>query len=646
MKHTRRAVVAVVMLVGFYAYGLLVLLGLGWLLVHATTHWIPDALSGTGALAWVAVKGGVVLVLVAVALLGGLFGRRREPEPAPPAGVLLTRQDQPLLWSVVRDLADRVGTRPPDEIRLVATVNAGVTEDATRLGLRPGTRRMVIGAPLVTTFSQAELVSVLAHELGHYGGRHTALGGLVYRSREAIGRTLDRLEPHPVVRAVVGLYARLYLAVSAATSRAQEVEADRLSVEVSGPATATRALLSVGPLGAAWDYFVESYALAAREDGLHPTDLFGGFEMFLGSPERQEQLVELAATTPPAPTHWADSHPSVEERVAAMEQVPVADLVEPSPPAVELLGDYLAALHALETELFAGSGLTPTSWDEVAHAGARRTWDTLSGLVSAAAREHGGEPHLGGVLDGVANGTFGSHVAALVVDPEAAPEARRELLDAVCRSALVAAGARARISWSGPADLTGPHGEALDPAPLVAAALEDPAGVDALRAWLAAHGASLDHVADQPATRDGRTELAAQPPELVSVIGRVRCRGAFRSGGLCFLLTHGLVMRTFDGAESFASLGSPRALVSVAARRRPEELLSDRKACVLRWDDIRGAHAFTEGRRQRVRLDLVDGRTLVLKWLMDTQDDPRFLPALAYLLGDRFHAEEASVATA
>lgn len=629
MKHTGRAALAVALLVGFYAYGFAVLVGLGWLLVLALEHGLPGFLAG---------KGFLVIAVVAFAVVRSLFGLRKDAASTAPPGLLLPPEEHPRLWDVVRRLAATVGTRPPDEIRLVPDVNAAVSEESSWLGLRPGRRRMFIGAPLMTTFSEPELVSVLAHELGHYSGRHTALGGLVYRSREAIGRTLDRLQDHPVVSALFRLYARFYVAVTAATSRAQEIEADRLSVSVAGPATATRALLAIEPLAAAWSYFLETYALAGREDGLRPTDLFGGFELFLHDPERQRQIAELNMRAEPEARRWTDTHPPVAERVRAMESLGLADVDDTSAPAIELLGDYLDALRALEDDMFAGSGLAPAGWDEVVGAGARRTWDQLSGLVTSTARERDDAPRLDGVLDAVADGRFRGYVAAVLVDPEAhAEEAQRELLDAVCRSALVAGGARVRVNWAGPAHVLSPHAERLDPSPLVSASFDDPSGVRALREWLVANGAVLDH--EPPSAPTGverRAAAVAGPPELLAVIGRVRCAGAFRSGGFCFLLTHGLVLRRMRIKDSAAGMGSYTAILRRARRRTADEVLGDRKAVFVRWDDVRRAELSTSWRFKRVRFDLVDGRSLTLKWLYDTIDDPSFLPSLAYFLGDRF----------
>jgi len=77
------------------------------------------------------------------------------------------------LWAEVRAIAAEVRTRVPDEVRLVADVNAAVSEDTRLLGLRGGRRYLYVGLPLLQAMNLAQFRSVLAHELGHYSHQHT-----------------------------------------------------------------------------------------------------------------------------------------------------------------------------------------------------------------------------------------------------------------------------------------------------------------------------------------------------------------------------------------------------------------------------------------------------------------------------------------
>src|SRR5262245_32358555 len=120
------------------------------------------------------------------------FWKVVRTKPELPNGVRIEPAQGPQLWATVRELADKVGTRAPDEIQLVAEVNAAVVENARWLGLVGGRRFLLLGTPLVQTFTVDQLRSVLAHELGHYSHSHTRLGPLSYRGRLALVHTLQR----------------------------------------------------------------------------------------------------------------------------------------------------------------------------------------------------------------------------------------------------------------------------------------------------------------------------------------------------------------------------------------------------------------------------------------------------------------------
>ena len=94
-----------------------------------------------------------------------------HPQPKP--GLDVAPGGAAELWALVTQLSDVVGTRGPEQIRLVADVNAAVSEDSRFLGLFGGPRRMYLGVPLLQGLSVSQLRAVLAHEFGHYSSAHT-----------------------------------------------------------------------------------------------------------------------------------------------------------------------------------------------------------------------------------------------------------------------------------------------------------------------------------------------------------------------------------------------------------------------------------------------------------------------------------------
>jgi Zn-dependent protease with chaperone function len=202
-KQTGRALLAVALLLGVYvlALGIVFAWGYAIYLIVAYGH-------VTSSVAQLALLG----LVVAIAIGRGTFASIR-PHRSIPAGILVSPEQQPRLWHAVRDIAAEVGVRPPEEIRIMAEVNAAASEDSSWLGLRPGTRRLYLGAPLLVTLTVLQLRSVIAHEFGHYSGRHAALGPVTYRGLQAIGRIVHHLDNGSgvgrLMTKVFGWYGRL-----------------------------------------------------------------------------------------------------------------------------------------------------------------------------------------------------------------------------------------------------------------------------------------------------------------------------------------------------------------------------------------------------------------------------------------------------
>ncbi|MGW7027342.1 M48 family metallopeptidase [Streptomyces xanthophaeus] len=180
MGASLRASRALVLLAGFYLLGLVLLAVLA----------AADYAAVTGLHGPAAVKVLIVSVVLSVPIVRGMF-MLRTPKGEPPAGVPVTEAQEPALWQAVREIAQQVGTRAPDEIVLVDEVNAAVSEDARLLGLRSGTRRLYLGLPLMTGLDEMQLRAVLAHEMGHYANFDTRLTPLIARGRAQLIRTIE-----------------------------------------------------------------------------------------------------------------------------------------------------------------------------------------------------------------------------------------------------------------------------------------------------------------------------------------------------------------------------------------------------------------------------------------------------------------------
>jgi Zn-dependent protease with chaperone function len=475
-----RALISVAMLAGFYVLALLQLVA-----GIALAVWIASIATGV-----LAAKVGIAVFAGTVWAVGyGTWKALRAKLPAP-HGLPLDRATAPYLWATVDELATVVGTRAPDEIYLVPEPNAGVEERSRLMGLIAGRRYMYIGMPLLQAFTVAQLRSVLAHELGHYSGRHTRLASVSYRGRLALGRTISQIGSGNVAGWIFRGYGRLYVMLENTVSRRQELAADLASVQVAGRDAAASALREVRVLDAAFGFYLNRYVGPGLAAGYAPDDLFAGFGELLHA--RADEIAELRANQPAGERSVWDTHPPLGTRLAAIMAAPESPVPVDHRPARLLVPDPARAGRVLQERILDTGKLTVLPWDQFATAAAsaalQEDMDGLLRTVSRAVNQP--VPHVGAVLDHIAAGRL-DDIAAPIFPQATRREARKlfaEPLAALLSLAAVRSGvAHWQHSWTGPALLVDPHGAELDLNDLAKLAA-DPATVEEARRQLAQRG--------------------------------------------------------------------------------------------------------------------------------------------------------------
>jgi Zn-dependent protease with chaperone function len=595
MITTIRAAISVAMLLGFYALALGIVGALGWL-----TVWLWQDHSGPGV-----AKLGYITVAVAVGIVVA-FWRVLRAKPGPPLGVPLTEAQAPEVWRMVRELARTADTRPPDEIRLIPMVNAAVNEDARLLGLVGGRRRLYLGIPLLLALTVGQLRSVVGHELGHYSRRHTRLGEIAYRGRQAVLATVAQLSGR-LVGWVLRQYAKVYLLVAAAVSRRQELEADQLSVRIAGRATAQSALRELPVIDTAWGFYERRYLDPGWEAGYAPVaaDFFGGFAHLLTA--RAEELADLRAGEPPTEQSKWDTHPAIAVRIAAMERMPDAGVPADDRPASVLLGDIGAAATAVAVATVEFGGRAQLPWAEFRAVSTQAVEQrTADDVYRAAARFTGAaEAGLGEVLGIVAAGRVGEFAATLApgVTGREAAERFAGRMSLLLRVAAVRAGvASRRESWTGQADLVGRDGGPLDLTELARLATDQATVADAT-ARLAALGI------DVAAVRVEHRVATAHGGQIIDGIANCLVDG---NPFDLLVLDNGLIIipcpkKTDGGKARLRELAGSAPVVELAA-----------KGQFLPYEEIAQAEV-VKSTPIRVRLGLRGGRTVDLReqWASD-----------------------------
>ncbi len=353
----RRALLTLVLWAGFW------LLGAG---VVAALVWVPVAESlysgGVGGAGIFAAAGAITVLW---ALRPRWSFRRRRHEDAE----FLSKERFPALHALVADVARRVGTRVPTKVYLDDRATAFITIERRWGGLR---REAIVGVgfPLFALLSREELASVLAHEFGHHAGGDLSLGPWVYRTRFSIASAVDTLEDSAFFLDVpFRLYGQLFLRVSGAVSRQQELAADALAARTCGPEATARALHKAHVLAPLWSAYLHHDVIPIIEKSVR-VPLLAGFRAFLHEQSWRSEIqrdIEEEERRPPSP--W-DSHPPFDERLRSLgheglresEPLPVKELETGG--CLELLGGEASAEEIFYEQKTRGS-LVSLKWEEL-----------------------------------------------------------------------------------------------------------------------------------------------------------------------------------------------------------------------------------------------------------------------------------------
>ena len=211
----------------------------------------------------------------------------------------VTAEEEPRLFAFLHRLADEAGAPRPHRVFLSHRVNAAVFYDLSILNLIfPSRKNLEIGLGLVNALTLAELKAVLAHEFGHFAQRSMAVGRWVYiaqqiashvvHKRDILDRALQGLSRIDLrvawvawllrlvvwsIRSLAETAFTLVVLAQRALSREMELQADLVSVSLSGSDALVHALHRLGAADEALDSALELVGQEAAE-GRAVEDLF------------------------------------------------------------------------------------------------------------------------------------------------------------------------------------------------------------------------------------------------------------------------------------------------------------------------------------------------------------------------------------
>ncbi|MCF8255165.1 MAG: M48 family metalloprotease [Bacteroidia bacterium] len=154
----------------------------------------------------------------------------------------LTEEEAPALYALTNEVANTMGTRPIDEIRITPETDLAVYENGTRREkmLDKSKRILILGTGVLKDFKVNDFKAVLAHEYGHFSNRDTAGGAVAMRVRNDMhkysyalylsGQTVWWNLAYLFLKA----YDFIFRKISNGSTRLQEILADRVAAQTYG----------------------------------------------------------------------------------------------------------------------------------------------------------------------------------------------------------------------------------------------------------------------------------------------------------------------------------------------------------------------------------------------------------------------------
>ncbi|QJR12441.1 Protease HtpX [Usitatibacter rugosus] len=255
-------------------------------------------------------------------------------------GRVLDATEAPALHAALDDLRKKIGVPGRMVVHVDGDFNASVVETRGFFGLF-GTRCvMTIGVPLLAAMSRAQVLAVMAHELGHFSRRHGRFGHWIYRARSGWLEHAAYLQDsdNALDQAAVWFAKRfvpLFSRRSFEYSRRCEYEADADAARaVGGPAFASAlSWIAIASVFESRRFDPELADWQARE-AVPPRDYHERFARGAcecPATDLRAWLDESLAR----PSSLVDTHPSLHERLAAIGEPAVIDV--PSDSAGEAL---------------------------------------------------------------------------------------------------------------------------------------------------------------------------------------------------------------------------------------------------------------------------------------------------------------------
>jgi heat shock protein HtpX len=282
----------------------------------------------------------------------------------------------PEFFRMISELAAAIRQPAPSQVFLLLDANAFVSFRGGFMGL--GSKPVLgIGLPLLGNLTVSQLKTVLTHEFGHFVGGDLKLGPWIYKTRAAIGRTVEGLGNHSGMLQLPFLwYGSCFLKITLGISRQQEYFADSIAAEYAGKGPCIEALKKIMAIAPFYDHYWTQEVAPVLSKGYFPP-ITKGFAHFTETPNIREGLIKLAGEVMTAAEDDSENtHPSTKNRVEALERSVMQPSAEDNRPAEVLVGDLASLEDDTVTWLNAHSDkqIKPLEWEDTGPAELVEYW--------------------------------------------------------------------------------------------------------------------------------------------------------------------------------------------------------------------------------------------------------------------------------
>ncbi|MGB7921705.1 MAG: tetratricopeptide repeat protein [Pyrinomonadaceae bacterium] len=287
-------------------------------------------------------------IITVYQLIRSLFSRVKEEDP----GRALRDYEAPGLWALVRDVAQRVGTRPVDEIRVTPGTDLAVYERGSfRERMNDDAHRiLILGVGALNGFSQNAFRAVLGHEYGHFLHRDTAGGDVALRVNADMMRFAEAMVQSGqatrwnIAFQFLRLYHFLFRRITHGATRLQEAHADRIAVQQFGAAAFEEGLTHAIRREVEFNHLATKELNEVMETRRAMQNLYDLSEV---KDEEQKSLVAEVEAILNRETTEDDTHPSPAHRFRLASRIRCKN----EPPAMGMVWELFSNREGLTKEM-------------------------------------------------------------------------------------------------------------------------------------------------------------------------------------------------------------------------------------------------------------------------------------------------------